>query len=218
MRHGICAIVTNNGERYIGQYFNNEEYELVPQDDDEAQENKLLKELKTKGLYADSAFYITNQIPELNEDFLPYSMGSGKKNLYSNSYATLSKKNNIKSHYNELNYLYNFINTGGEYNKVVSVRENITPSLTKNYFEDDSVKEYILDDGSKFVGVIIEGLFQGYGQITLVSGDVYNGEFSDGFFNGEGELSLATGDTCVGMFVNGLLDGKGKYIFRNGAR
>ena len=162
MRHGICSLVKTNGDKFVGQFFDDQEYELIPQDDLDEQENKLLKELKTKGLYIDSTFYITNQIPELNEDFLPYSINEQKKNSKNVTYANMSKKNNIKSHYNELNDLYNFINTGGEFNKVLKVEE-----FSADYnLENDSVKEYSLQDGSKFIGEIHEGLFQGFGQLS----------------------------------------------------
>jgi len=102
MRHGICSLVKTNGDKFVGQFFDDQEYELIPQDDLDEQENKLLKELKTKGLYIDSTFYITNQIPELNEDFLPYSINEQKRNSKNVTYANMSKKSKIKSHYNEV--------------------------------------------------------------------------------------------------------------------
>ena len=112
------------------------------------------------------------------------------------------------------------------------------------YFSPDWEKEVfgiqINKDGSKYVGLFKNGMFDGRGRLILRKGDYYEGEFKQNKANGfgkyvnvkgeiyignwkddkqegEGELILQDGSRYNGQFKNGMKNGEGKIVWNDGS-
>ncbi|WP_217563103.1 stalk domain-containing protein [Paenibacillus sp. GbtcB18] len=73
----------------------------------------------------------------------------------------------------------------------------------------------VLMNGNKYVGVVIKGIPNGLGKLTLVDGSYYEGKFVSGKLEGQGKYVLADGSYYEGRFINGALEGQGTYVFAN---
>ena len=58
------------------------------------------------------------------------------------------------------------------------------------------------NDGSSYVGSLSMGLFDGYGEYTCCTGDVFKGKFKNGKKEGEGKLFYRDGSTFEGCWRN----------------
>ena len=72
-------------------------------------------------------------------------------------------------------------------------------------------------DGSiKYSGDYKNGKANGFGVLTIATGDKYEGQFKDDQFNGKGVYSHANGDVYSGQYKNGARNGLGTSLYSNG--
>ena len=79
------------------------------------------------------------------------------------------------------------------------------------------------EDGSSYVGGIIDGMMEGKGIFTSSKNTdnqilKYEGDFKNGKFDGKGILVFHNGDLYDGGFSLGLMHGKGILTYKNGSK
>ena len=74
----------------------------------------------------------------------------------------------------------------------------------------------LLPDGSRYQGQIVNGRFEGRGQLLFGNGDIYEGGFVNGLMQGRGQLKFANGDVYIGEFHRGNFHGKGELHEHSG--
>ena len=79
---------------------------------------------------------------------------------------------------------------------------------------------YTWADGNKYVGEFKDGIQDGLGISTFVSGKFAGGKYVGQFKNqkqhGQGTYTWANGDKYVGEWKDGVQHGQGTFIFANG--
>lgn len=85
------------------------------------------------------------------------------------------------------------------------------------YAQTESSDTLRFDDGSWYVGGIVDSLFNGTGTMKYSDGTLYNGEWKDGLWDGKGTLRFPDGDYYSGSFKEHKMDGEGVYKYANGA-
>ena len=70
-------------------------------------------------------------------------------------------------------------------------------------------------NGIKYVGAMVNGMYQGTGEYYWNNGNVYKGDFKDGKFHGKGELEYSNGTIQKGIYENGNYVGEEKQITQN---
>ena len=66
-------------------------------------------------------------------------------------------------------------------------------------------------------GIFYNGVFSGYGRITLSNGEMLRGNFEKNKLNGLGEYRRKDDSIYMGIFSNGYPQGQGKEIFKDGS-
>jgi hypothetical protein len=84
----------------------------------------------------------------------------------------------------------------------------LTPTTTENGL--------IYNDGSIYVGKVLNNKPTDLGKITRVNGSYYEGQFVDGLMHGKGKLVTNGGFTYNGEFQKGIARGKGKLMSPEG--
>jgi len=88
------------------------------------------------------------------------------------------------------------------------------------YFSPNWEKEVfgiqINPNGSKYVGLFKNGMYNGRGRLIFRKGDYYEGEFKDNKANGFGKYVNIKGDIYIGNWVDDQQEGKGELILKNG--
>lgn len=69
-----------------------------------------------------------------------------------------------------------------------------------------------------YSGMLVDGVYHGWGQLQWPDGSQYAGEWVQGDFHGEGVYRWASGSTYAGSFVEGARTGFGAYRWANGDR
>ena len=89
------------------------------------------------------------------------------------------------------------------------------------YYSPDWVKEVfgiqIDKNGSKYVGMFKNGMFEGRGRLILHKGDYYEGEFVQNKANGFGKYVNAKGEIYNGYWVDDKQEGQGELILKDGS-
>jgi hypothetical protein len=89
------------------------------------------------------------------------------------------------------------------------------------YYSPDWIKEVfgiqIDKNGSKYVGMFKNGMFDGRGRLILHKGDYYEGEFVQNKANGLGKYVNAKGEIYNGSWVNDKQEGEGELILKDGS-
>ena len=62
-------------------------------------------------------------------------------------------------------------------------------------------------NGDNYIGMFVNGLYEGKGQLTHSDSSIYNGNFKGGLKNGEGLLMNANGDKFEGFCRNDVYIG-----------
>ena len=75
----------------------------------------------------------------------------------------------------------------------------------------------VWDDGTTYEGGWAWGVMQGFGRYTWPNGTVYTGDFADNQRTGQGVLSWPDGAVYTGGFLNGEYHGTGTFIYADGA-
>ena len=102
-----------------------------------------------------------------------------------------------------------FHNTFLHYTKNTSVPSIYYGDVDINY-KRNGYGVQLYKNGVKLEGIWKDDMFQGYGRMITVNGDLYEGAFtSDLKLNGSGIKRSLNGDIYVGMFMNGLKHGEG---------
>ena len=105
--------------------------------------------------------------------------------------------------------------------KIFSIRY---PSGEKysGYFSPNWEKEIfgiqINPNGSKYVGLFKNGMYDGRGRLIFRKGDYFEGEFKNNKANGFGKYVNINGEIYIGNWVNDKQEGKGELILKNGSR
>ena len=90
------------------------------------------------------------------------------------------------------------------------------------YFSPNWEKELfgiqINPNGSKYVGLFKNGMFDGRGRIIFRKGDYYEGEFKENRANGYGKYVNTKKEIYNGSWVNDTQEGYGELILNNGSR
>ena len=90
------------------------------------------------------------------------------------------------------------------------------------YFSLDWEKEVfgiqINKDGSKYVGMFKNGMFDGRGRLILHKGDYYEGDFKENKANGFGKYVNNKGEIYIGNWIDDKQDGEGELILKDGSR
>ena len=90
------------------------------------------------------------------------------------------------------------------------------------YFSPDWEKEVfgiqINKDGSKYVGLFKNGMFEGRGRLILSKGDYYEGEFKQNKANGFGKYVNVKGEIYIGNWLDDKQEGEGELILKDGSR
>ena len=71
-------------------------------------------------------------------------------------------------------------------------------------------------DGSIFTGGVVNGRFEGYGELHYANGDIYRGNFVDNKKSGYGELHYANSGIYKGNYKDDKRSGQGEYMWANG--
>ena len=89
------------------------------------------------------------------------------------------------------------------------------------YFGPNWVKEVfgiqIDKNGSKYVGMFKNGMFEGKGRLILHKGDYYEGEFVQNKANGQGKYVNNKGEIYNGFWKDDKQDGEGELILKDGS-
>ena len=111
----------------------------------------------------------------------------------------------------------------GEYPFVTKFFSISYPSGEKysGYYSPDWVKEVfgiqIDKNGSKYVGMFKNGMFEGRGRLILHKGDYYEGEFVQNKANGFGKYVNAKGEIYNGYWIDDKQEGQGELILKDGS-
>lgn len=100
------------------------------------------------------------------------------------------------------------INVDNNSDKVKGLEVNCSSAI-----EEPQV--YVLADGSKYSGELVNGAPHGIGKNIYPNGATYIGEWCDGRKHGNGTFVYPSGDIFSGTFVGGM-PAKGKYKWTNG--
>ena len=73
-------------------------------------------------------------------------------------------------------------------------------------------------NGSKYVGLFKNGMYDGRGRIIFSKGDYFEGEFKNNKANGFGKYVNINGEIYIGNWLNDKQDGQGELILKNGSR
>lgn len=76
----------------------------------------------------------------------------------------------------------------------------------------------LFDDGTLYMGEVLDSLSNGQGTCVYTDGTVYEGQWKDGRWDGEGTLRYPDGDVYTGHFSNHRKEGQGTYLYHDGAR
>ena len=89
------------------------------------------------------------------------------------------------------------------------------------YFSPNWIKEVfgiqIDKNGSKYVGMFKNGMFDGRGRLILHKGDYYEGEFVENKANGLGKYVNAKGEIYNGSWLDDKQEGEGELILKDGS-
>ena len=94
--------------------------------------------------------------------------------------------------------------------------------LYSGYYSPNWEKEIfgiqINQNGSKYVGLFKNGMYDGRGRIIFRNGDYFEGEFKNNKANGFGKYVNVNGEIYLGNWVNDKQEGNGELILKNGSR
>lgn len=88
--------------------------------------------------------------------------------------------------------------------------------LNRNDIPLHTPANFILPDGGKYYGNVVNGKLEGEGEIIWENGSRQVGVFKDGLLNGEGEYWGADNSHYIGHYSQGLSDGKGIFKYHDG--
>ena len=94
-------------------------------------------------------------------------------------------------------------------------------SLINKRFDEinfNDKKELQLDDGSKYIGQVKNGVPEGKGIRYVYNGNIYEGDFKNGKMEGKGIYYWIDGERYDGEYRNNKREGKGIDYYSNGDR
>jgi len=104
--------------------------------------------------------------------------------------------------------------------KLIASRGNdeegrITTCVYEGWFEEDKISGngvYSFQDGSVYVGDMVDGIVHGNGRMTWPDGSVYEGSFVDADMHGQGKFVDVKGETMEGEFQRNSVFFRGEWI------
>lgn len=81
---------------------------------------------------------------------------------------------------------------------------------------EDGKGIYVYTNGYKYQGNFVNGVREGYGQLSNPNGESYDGMWADDNFSGQGTYIWPNGSKYTGEWKNGVKDGYGIYFYSNG--
>lgn len=99
-------------------------------------------------------------------------------------------------------------------NKLSQISTAVSHTVTEVYNANHVIN---FPDGSRYEGGIVEGLQEGYGEMTWPNGDEYHGNWYQGYMHESGEFRWANGNKYVGNYRNGYMHGAGTFFWADGA-
>ncbi|MCE5286661.1 MAG: hypothetical protein LLG02_12555 [Pelosinus sp.] len=82
----------------------------------------------------------------------------------------------------------------------------------------ESVKDFVLTDGSLYTGSLVDGLPDGRGVKQFTDGGRYEGEFRKGFREGTGNFVWSSGASYTGNWLRDKRCGQGEFISAAGEK
>lgn len=75
-----------------------------------------------------------------------------------------------------------------------------------------------LPDGAHYYGAMVDGVFQGQGEMLWANGTSYKGQFVAGEFHGAGTMKFSAGEYYSGQFSHGEITGFGNYYYNENSQ
>ena len=119
------------------------------------------------------------------------------------------------------NVIIKMNNIINENKKNLELIKNDILSLINKRFDEinfNDKKELQLDDGSKYIGQVKNGVPEGKGIRYVYDGNKYVGDFKNGKMEGKGIYYWTDGDRYEGELINNKMEGKGIYYYNDGDR
>jgi len=82
----------------------------------------------------------------------------------------------------------------------------------------ESVKDFVLQDGSLYTGTVVSGLPDGRGVKFYPDGGKYEGAFRKGYREGSGTMLWTNGDCYHGHWLRDLRSGRGEFVSAHGEK
>ena len=117
------------------------------------------------------------------------------------------------------------IKSGKEFTVKLAKNDNSVEEITSKFKQNKTEQTIILkdnvivtDNGSLYIGAILNKMPNGAGKIIYKNGDIYEGEWENGkqSKNGKGRITYENGDIYEGEWKDSKRDGNGKYTYKNG--
>ena len=138
-----------------------------------------------------------------------------EENIINSNKKIFSNNNNILLEVvNDLNKLINYTHD----NLII---KSLGDSISKlNFVISENNKEIKYNDGSKYIGQVVNGLREGKGICNWFNGDKYEGDWKNNQRDGEGiyyyKREPFKGEKYIGYWKNNKREGKAIYHFNNG--
>ena len=119
------------------------------------------------------------------------------------------------------NVIIKMNNIINENKKNLELIKNDILSLINKRFDEinyNNEKELKLDDGSRYVGQVKNGVPEGKRIRYVYDGNKYVGDFKNGKMEGKGIYYWTEGDRYEGELINNKMEGKGIYYYNDGDR
>ena len=96
------------------------------------------------------------------------------------------------------------------------INDDVEDKLEKEEEEEEVESSVLYTDGSRYIGPIKDGKWEGRGRVFFSNGNYYEGELRGGSLNGLGTMRYANGDEYYGQWGKDTREGWGRYISSRG--
>ncbi len=98
-----------------------------------------------------------------------------------------------------------------------AAKQPTSTAAPKSAVSNNPVQTINLDNGSRYVGQVVNEKFHGNGKLTWADGSSYDGQWRNGLFHGAGTYIYSSGDQYTGEFNDGKQHGIGTYTYSDGS-
>ena len=105
-------------------------------------------------------------------------------------------------------------------NHISLLQNQINKKFDELKFNNNQInkQEIKYNDGSRYIGQVVNGIREGKGIYYYNNGDRYEGDVRNDKREGKGIMYYNNGDRYEGDWRNGIFEGKGIYYYNNGNR